>query len=131
MGKSAADEKTGIWREIQKSCRVIIFVPFLLTACHHVTYSTERQNFLSDSTENQGTRTLGNIYVNYNDSDVAKPYTMEFNRYRGDEWRGRQDKGYTFNAPLYDNADDTRLHYTVAKTKERKWFSGLEMKFEF
>ncbi len=101
---------------------------FLLPACQSVDYSVEREHFVRDTadSDNDALDTRGQIYVNLSESEIAKPYVINVNRVRN-----FTNKGYAIHAPLVDNRDDFRTHFAVSRTKDYKWFSGLQMRWEF
>lgn len=52
------------------------------------------------------------------------PYSIELKR-------DRVRRGYGFNAPITDDGDGMRTQFTLSKTKEYRWFSGLQLSFAF
>lgn len=94
----------------------------LLAACGAFDYSVDKQDFRRDHYKE---RTLGNVYLNYDDS--SDPYEMGVRRIH---------RGYAVHAPIYDSEDKvkkthTRVHFTTQRTKDYKWFSGLQLRYEF
>lgn len=45
--------------------------------------------------------------------------------------RDRVRRGYGINAPITDDGEGMRTHFTVSKTKDYRWFSGLQLSFAF
>lgn len=113
-------------RKIWRLCFLIPCI-VLLSACGRVDYSTERNQFFTDSADSDSSdSTRGQVYVNFSDSDIAKPYVVDFKRIRSNN-----NKGYGFQAPIYDDRDSFKTSLALTRTKEYKWFSGLQMRWEF
>ena len=98
-----------------------------LNACGMVDYSTKRDSFMMDTADaDSADRTRGQVYVNLSESDMAKPYIIDFKRIRSNN-----NKGYGFSAPVYDNRDSFKTSLGFSRTKEYNWFSGLTTRWEF
>lgn len=105
----------------------LLFLSCALSACGCVDYSTDREQFFTDSADNDSEdRTRGQVYVDFSDSDTARPYVIDFRRIRS-----RDNKGYGFVAPVYDNRENLKTSFTVSKTKAYDWFSGFQLRWEF
>lgn len=90
----------------------------LLASCGAFDYSVGNQNFRS---ERYRERTLGNLYFTYDEK--SEPYEMNLKRVH---------KGYAVHAPVYESDNDkTHAHFTVSRTRDYKWFSGVQLTFEF
>ena len=106
---------------------VLALLVATLSACGCVDYSTDRKQFFNDSADaDSGDRTRGQIYFDFSDSDTARPYIVDFKRIRSGD-----NKGYGFSAPVYDNRDSLKTSFTVSKTKQYDWFSGMQVRWEF
>jgi hypothetical protein len=129
----AGKTTTNTLPSLKRCARLACLVPLLfqLSACGYADYSVRKQNFMSDSASPEN-RSLGNVYLNLSQSETAKPYTVDFARVKTSRNFGGSNKGYAMLAPVYANKDDKmKIHYTVSKTKDYKWFSGLQMRWEF
>lgn len=98
----------------------LLMVALSTSACETMDFGTRRDNF------NRETRRDDNLaFVNFakseNDMD---PYSIKLNR-------DKRNRGYMVQAPLVDLDEKRRVHFTVSKTKEYKWFSGLQLSWEF
>lgn len=54
----------------------------------------------------------------------ADPYSIQLRR-------DRDRRGYGLAAPIYDSGDGVHTQFGVSRTKEYKWFSGLQLSFAF
>lgn len=101
-----------------KKALYLLLVVFSSSACSAIDYGTREENF------NRETRRGDRLaFVNFAD-DTGTPYSVNVNR-------DKAHRGYAIQAPLHRTGDATPIHLTVSRTKEYKWFSGLQFSFNF
>ena len=97
-------------------CMVLILL--CSTACSAMDYGTRRENFNRETRKNDRL-----AFVNFAD-DVGTPYSVNLNK-------DKSRRGYAIQAPLHRTGDAIPVNFTVSRTKEYRWFSGLQLSFNF
>lgn len=87
----------------------------------------QQMGYNLDRTElNRATKTnkdiIGQVYFG---EEHAK------DRYNIDLRRDRQRRGYQIQAPIYQDDDGMAFNYVVSRNKMYRWFSGLQLRYEF
>lgn len=87
-----------------------------ITACGVVDYSLRSENFAGAPKD----RPLGTITFHY--ADDAEPYVMSARRV---------NRGYALQAPLYENGNDSTANIVASRTKDYKYFVGVQAHYAF
>lgn len=101
-----------------KKALCAVLVLFSGTACSTIDCGTREENF------NRETRRGDRLaFVNIADED-GTPYSLNLNR-------DKSRRGYAIQAPIHRTGDAIPVNFTVSRTKEYRWFSGLQLSFNF
>jgi len=82
-------------------------------------YSLREENFTRDSRKSDALAQL-----HYTSTGSQEPYSMELKR-------DRTHRGYGFNAPIHNDGEGMKTNFTLSRTRDYRWFSGLQFSFEF
>lgn len=112
-----AAEQPLLPRLLRPTLYCLLILP--LVACGDMDYSLKKNNF---SRESRKSDTLA--AVDFDQGVGQDPYSVQLNR-------ARNQRGYALQAPVYDDHEGMKTHFTVSRTKEYRWFSGLQFSFNF
>lgn len=98
------------------ACVLLVMLP----ACHgNVDYSLRDRHAVKGTPEYDSLAKMH--YLSKGETD---PYSIELKR-------DRARRGYGFNAPIHNDGEGIKSYFTVSRTKEFRWFSGMQLSFEF
>lgn len=90
-----------------------------LTACDSIDCGTKRDNF------QRATRKSDQLaFMSFGDEETQDPYAVGLNR-------DRNHRGYAIQAPLHGDDSAVQSHLTFSRTKDYRWFSGLQFSLAF
>ncbi|MFO0110232.1 MAG: hypothetical protein ACK52W_06850 [Alphaproteobacteria bacterium] len=96
-----------------------------LSGCGYAEIAVPRLNYNSDISTAPRDQ-LADVRLRLSDDMMQEPYRVELVRTRGEQ------KGYAARSKLYETEDEKgKIHFTLAKQKEFKWFVGLQGRWEF
>jgi len=103
-------------KRLIRHCAVIILSSLLLGACGAIDYDIHEKNFFASSKKNKN---IGTITFHYGEGE---DYEMRVRRVKG---------GYAFQAPVFEDEDGSYTRFTASRTKDKKYFVGVEGRILF